>query len=87
MQITEKGQVTIPKRLREAAGVFPGTEVTFSLEGANIVMRKVRTGIDDRREALRAAAAKVRESLDVPFRQMGSEEIMMFLRPEDDDHA
>jgi bifunctional DNA-binding transcriptional regulator/antitoxin component of YhaV-PrlF toxin-antitoxin module len=85
MQITEKSQVTIRKRLREAGGVFPGTEIVFSLEGANIVIRKVSTGIDDRRNALRAAAAKVRKSLDVSFQQMDSEDIMSFLRPDDDD--
>ena len=87
MQVTEKGQVTIPKRLREAAGILPGSQVAFSLEGSKIIIRKVGTGTNERRSSLRAAAASVRKSLDEPFRQMGSEDIMAFLRPVDDDHA
>ncbi|WP_193073478.1 AbrB/MazE/SpoVT family DNA-binding domain-containing protein [Pseudomonas sp. FME51] len=87
MQVTEKGQVTIPKRLRDAAGFLPGSQVAFSLEGGKIIIRKTGMGTDDRRKSLRAAAAKVRKSLDEPFRQMDSEEIMAFLRPDDDDRA
>ena len=33
MRITSKGQVTIPAELREAAGLMPGTDVTFELDG------------------------------------------------------
>ena len=84
MQVTEKGQVTIPKALRDAAGILPGSQVAFSLEGGKIVIRKVGTGTGDRRKALRAAAAKVRRSLDAPFKQMDSESIRAFLRPHDD---
>jgi AbrB family looped-hinge helix DNA binding protein len=87
MQVTEKGQVTIPKRLREAAGILPGSQVAFTLEGGKIIIRKVGTGAADRRQSLRAAAAKVRKSLDAPFRQMDSEDIMAFLRPDDDGRA
>ncbi|CAM5490382.1 AbrB/MazE/SpoVT family DNA-binding domain-containing protein [Eoetvoesiella caeni] len=87
MQITEKGQVTIPKRLRDAAGILPGSYVSFALEGGKIIIRKAGTGTGDRRKLLRAAAAKVRKSLDEPFRQMDSEDIMAFLRPDDDGHA
>jgi AbrB family looped-hinge helix DNA binding protein len=81
MQVTEKGQVTIPKHIRLAAGVAPGSEVTFSLEGSRIVMTPVGTGIkEDRRAALRAAAARVRDSLKPEFKQLGADEIMAFLR-------
>jgi len=87
MQVTEKGQVTIPKRLRDAAGFVPGSRVSFTLEGGKIILQKVGMGTGDRRKALRAAAARVRSSLDQPFRQMDSEAIMAFLRPGDEDHA
>ena len=81
MHVTEKGQVTIPKHIRIATGVLPGSEVAFALEGGKIVISKVGSRIKaDRREALRAAAARVRSSMSPEFRQMGAEEIMAFLR-------
>lgn len=81
MYITEKGQVTIPKHIRVAAGIAPGSEVSFSLEGSKVVMTPVGTGVkDDRRAKLRAAAARVRESLSPEFKQLGADEIMSFLR-------
>ena len=81
MQVTEKGQVTIPKHIRVAAGVVPGGEVSFSLEGSKIVITPVGTGTKaDRRAKLRAAAARVRGSLSPEFKQLGADEIMAFLR-------
>ncbi len=83
--VSEKGQVTIPKRIRAAAGVLPGTEVSFSLDGGKIVITPVASQVrNDRRERLRAAAAKVRGTLSPEFRQLGAQEIMDFLRGGDD---
>jgi antitoxin PrlF len=83
MHVTEKGQVTIPKHIRVAAGVTPGSEVSFSMEGSKIVITPIGTGVkDDRRAKLRAAAARVRSSLSPEFRQLGADEIMTFLRGE-----
>jgi AbrB family looped-hinge helix DNA binding protein len=36
MRITSKGQVTIPVGIREKAGLLPGTEVDFELEGDRV---------------------------------------------------
>jgi AbrB family looped-hinge helix DNA binding protein len=84
MHVTDKGQVTIPKNIRIAAGVAPGSEVTFSLEGSRIVITPVGTGLkEDRRARLRAAAARVRASMDPRFKQLGADEIMTFLRGEE----
>ena len=84
MHVSEKGQVTIPKHIRTAAGVAPGSEVSFSLDGSKIVITPVASSVrDDRRAKLRAAAAKVRNTLNPEFRQLGAQEIMNFLRPED----
>ncbi len=81
MQVTEKGQVTIPKHIRTAAGVLPGSEVAFTLEAGKIVISKVASGIKtDRRAQLRAAALKVRKSMSAEFRQMSADEVMAFLR-------
>ncbi len=81
MHVSEKGQVTIPKHIRIAAGVEPGSEVSFSLEGSKIVITPLGTGPkDDRRAKLRAAAARVRGSLKPEFKQLSADDIMNFLR-------
>lgn len=83
MQVTEKGQVTIPKRIRAAAGIAPGSEVAFSLEGSRVIITPVAGPVrNDRRAALRQAAARVRASMAPEFRQLGADEIMDFLRGE-----
>lgn len=84
MLVSDKGQVTIPKHIREAEGVGSGSEVAVSLEEGRIVITPVGAGMrDDRRARLRAAAAKVRQSYSTEFRQMGVDEIMEFLRGPD----
>lgn len=81
MLVTDKGQVTIPKHIRDAAGVAAGSEVSFSLEGSKIVITPLATSIkNDRRAQLRKAAARVRSSLSNDFKQLGADEIMDFLR-------
>ncbi|MDW3218743.1 MAG: AbrB/MazE/SpoVT family DNA-binding domain-containing protein [Acidimicrobiales bacterium] len=42
MRVTEKGQVTIPKDLRDALGIGAGTEVEFERDNDTIVVRKAR---------------------------------------------
>ncbi|MFQ6135227.1 MAG: AbrB/MazE/SpoVT family DNA-binding domain-containing protein [Nitrososphaerales archaeon] len=39
--VTTKGQVTIPKDIREALGLREGDRVVFSIEGGQAVIRKV----------------------------------------------
>ncbi|MFT3817554.1 MAG: AbrB/MazE/SpoVT family DNA-binding domain-containing protein [Rubrivivax sp.] len=81
MHVTEKGQVTIPKHIRTAAGVAPGSEVAFSLEGSRIIVTPVASSVrNDRRAALRKAAARARASMAPEFRHLGADEIMAFLR-------
>ena len=81
MLVTEKGQVTIPKHIRDAAGVAPGSEVAFTLEGSKIIITPVSAAPKgDRRSKLRAAAARVRRSMSPDFQQLGADEIMDFLR-------
>ena len=40
MRITSKGQVTIPREVRESAGLTPGTDVEFRLEGGSVRLVK-----------------------------------------------
>lgn len=44
MKVTEKGQVTIPKALRDALGIGAGTEVEFERSDDAIVVRKAAEG-------------------------------------------
>jgi AbrB family looped-hinge helix DNA binding protein len=38
MRVTSKGQVTIPRDLRELAGIKPNGEVIFSVENGKLVL-------------------------------------------------
>ncbi len=40
MQISERGQVTIPQELRERFGLLPHTEVEFSVRDGMLVINK-----------------------------------------------
>lgn len=39
--VAERGQVTIPKRLRERLGIAPRTVVDFEEEGGRLILTKV----------------------------------------------
>ncbi len=38
MRVTSKGQVTIPRDLRELAGIEPNSEVLFAMEGGKLTI-------------------------------------------------
>lgn len=40
MRVTEKGQLTIPKHLRDELGIGAGTEVEVERQGDTLVVRK-----------------------------------------------
>ncbi|MGH9268346.1 MAG: AbrB/MazE/SpoVT family DNA-binding domain-containing protein [Acidimicrobiales bacterium] len=44
MRVSEKGQVTIPKHLRDELGIGHGTEVEFHRDDQSIVIRKLDSG-------------------------------------------
>jgi antitoxin PrlF len=73
MRVTEKGQVTIPKDLRDALGIGAGTEVEFQRRRDTIVLRKASTGRGQR------LAERLRGRGDV---QMTTDEIMALTRPQ-----
>ena len=75
MKVSEKGQITIPKELRDALGIGAGSEVAFELggDGTELVVRKVLDG-PTRGDLL---ARRLRGRGDV---QMTTEEIMALTR-------
>jgi AbrB family looped-hinge helix DNA binding protein len=78
MRITSKGQVTIPKAIRDEFGLMPGTEVEFVHEEGEIRVRKLPGGRNRGKEIvehLRNAGGG-----DIP---MSTEEIMRLTRGED----
>ena len=80
MRITSKGQVTIPVELREKAGLLPGAEVDFELdgEGVRIVRAKAPRGETRGQRAVRL----LRGSGTV---RMTTDEIMALMRGDDTD--
>jgi antitoxin PrlF len=42
-RVTERGQITIPKGLRDRLGIEPGTVLEFNAEGGRLVARKAGT--------------------------------------------
>jgi len=73
MRVTEKGQVTIPKELRDALGIGAGTEVTFERADDAIVVRKVEGGSNRGREMVN----RLRGRGDI---RLSTEEIMALTR-------
>ncbi len=45
-RITSKGQMTIPKRIRDAARLASGDVVSFEIENGRVTMRKLPAGED-----------------------------------------
>jgi AbrB family looped-hinge helix DNA binding protein len=43
MRVTSKGQVTIPIAIRHRAGLLPGAEVTFTVRGDTVILRRQKS--------------------------------------------
>ena len=74
MRVTEKGQVTIPKDLRDELGIGAGTEVRFERQADAILVRKVAQPTRGRR-----IVERLRGRGDV---RMTTDEIMSLTRGE-----
>ncbi len=56
MRVTSKGQVTIPKNIREKLGIRPNTAVEFVEEGRRVYIRKGRKSGKNPFDAFRGIA-------------------------------
>ena len=52
MQVSTKGQVTIPQEIRERLGLFPHTKVEFEISGDHARIRKVKAAPGSGRGAM-----------------------------------
>jgi AbrB family looped-hinge helix DNA binding protein len=78
MRITSKGQVTIPKGLRDEFGFLPGTDVEFFEDGGEIRIRKLPGGRDRGKEIVERL-----EKASGGDIHLSTEEIMRMTRGED----
>lgn len=76
-RLTSKGQVTIPKRIRDALNLAPGCAVDFSVnhEG-DVVIRKLEDQAGHKPDRFEAARGKA----DIPWR---TDALMALLRGEE----
>lgn len=45
--VTSKGQITVPKAVRESLAVFTGDRIAFTLEDGNVAVAGISTNIED----------------------------------------
>ena len=57
-KVTARGQATIPKSIREAAGLYAGDVLVFETDGDHVVVRKVDQGRDDHLSGLSDAMSE-----------------------------
>ena len=83
--VTVKGQVTLPKAVREAAGIRPGDRVTVRVrpEGGVIVEREASPSKDAAFRARLEALARRRPLATGSFGGRTTDDIMRLLRGED----
>lgn len=82
MRVGAKGQVTIPKQVRERAGIRPGSEVQFDLDGDVVTLRRVVPG----KRTGKGRGQKIVEALEgtaTRNRHLSPDEIMQILRGDD----
>ena len=78
--LTSKGQVTIPKRIRDAMHLVPGAPVEFSVNVAGEVVLHPARPAAGGRHPVRDRFDSVRGRADVPWR---TDELMKLLRADD----
>ena len=76
MKLTSKGQVTIPRNIRQKLELFPHSEVEFVIEGNNVMLRKA----DSKESRGKRLVEALRGKATV---RMSTDEIMALTRGEE----
>ena len=75
--LTSKGQVTIPKQIRDALHLVPGCVVDFSVsQDGNVIIHKVESAQPDQMDRFEAARGRA----EIKWR---TDDLMALLRGED----
>jgi AbrB family looped-hinge helix DNA binding protein len=76
MRVTSKGQVTIPRDVRQHLGILPLSEVEFVVEGNTVVLRTVIGKPSRGKKLIEAMRGRATE-------RMTTDEIMALTRGDD----
>jgi AbrB family looped-hinge helix DNA binding protein len=80
MPVTVKGQVTIPKPMRDRLGLVPGNRVEFeALPDGRVAISKAAAPEDDYAQRIARARGMATE-----LRDLSTDEVMHLLRGDDD---
>lgn len=82
MRVTSKGQVTIPKAIRDEFGLLPGSEVEFVKEGGEVRVRKALPRFGNPGRGRQIVEHMQRPGAGGKYR-MTTEEVMRLTRGED----
>lgn len=82
MRMTTKGQVTVPKELRDLAGIQPGSEVAFAYSDGKITLSKAT--VEGRRGLTRGRrVVEAFRGTRTANKELSTDEIMRLMRPRD----
>jgi AbrB family looped-hinge helix DNA binding protein len=82
MRLTSKCQVTIPQGIRELAGLVPGSEVEFQFKNGQVLLEKVASDENQRRERVLATLREVAGSATAN-RELRTDDVLRMTRGED----
>ncbi|MEP6961165.1 MAG: AbrB/MazE/SpoVT family DNA-binding domain-containing protein [Acidobacteriota bacterium] len=49
--VSAKGQISIPKAIRQRLNLKPGTQLTLDVQGENVILKRISPGFPDWRTA------------------------------------
>jgi AbrB family looped-hinge helix DNA binding protein len=82
MRVSSKGQVTIPKKLRDQIGIRTGSEVEFGISSGEITIRRKKSGGRPGPTRGEKIVAEIRKTATAR-RGLSTDEIMRLLRGDD----
>ena len=85
MRLTQKSQVTIPKRVRDTLGIGPGSEVDFRMDKAGVRLVKVEPAPEGETRGQRMVRLLREAGRQAKRNELSADEIMEMTRGPFDD--